>query len=67
MPRRNMRSPQAAIHRTRRVIAPPNVPVRSLDPAKSDDGTDAAKTSKPKAPGDTVDENVRRMIEAAYT
>jgi hypothetical protein len=67
MQRKNMQSSRAAGNRNRRAIAPPDVPVRSLDFTRADSATDAAQPSKPEADGDAVDENIRRMIEAAYT
>jgi hypothetical protein len=67
MPRRNMRSFRPASQRHRRAMVPPDVPVRSLDPSKSDYETGAVESTKPEAQRDTVDDNIRRMIEAAYT
>jgi hypothetical protein len=67
MPRKKMRSSRAASNRNRRAIVPPDVLVRSLDFTKPDRTTDAAQPSKPEAQGDAVDDNIRRMIEAAYT
>ncbi len=67
MQRKNTRSSQAATRRTRRAIVPPDVPVRSLDPKRSDNATDALQPAQPEVQGDTVDDKIRRMIEAAYT
>jgi hypothetical protein len=67
MQRKNRRSSQPASGRTRRAIAPPDVPVRSLDPKRPDHATDALQPAKSDAQGDMVDDDIRRMIEAAYT
>jgi hypothetical protein len=41
--------------------------VRSPEPIRSGNASEAEQASKFEAQRDTVDDNIRRMIEAAYT